>query len=185
MKASVPKSRLRTRGSMDAIENFKEAQLETVALPMSKTTWMDVKPTLSQTWTRLGGLVRNMRSKCRCSYVLQFTFRHAVSCVLHRPPSQVIHCTVLFSTWFFSYERKRKSKSFSTKSFTAHHGVVRPSKPEKRRRRFLSSSNLLLGRVKGALHLTPQAAREQRESTGAPSLQTWRSRVLPQTSSGL
>jgi hypothetical protein len=39
--------------------------------------------------------VRNMRSKCRCSYVLQFTFRHAVCCVLHRPPSQVIHCAVL------------------------------------------------------------------------------------------
>ena len=39
--------------------------------------------------------VRNMRSKCRCSCVLQFTFRHAVNCVLHRPPSQVIHCTVL------------------------------------------------------------------------------------------
>ena len=39
--------------------------------------------------------VRNMRSKCRCSYVLQFTFRRAVSCVLHRPPSQVIHCAVL------------------------------------------------------------------------------------------
>ena len=39
---------------------------------------------------------RNMRSKCRCSYVLQFTFRRAVSCVLHRPPSQVIHCTMLF-----------------------------------------------------------------------------------------
>lgn len=42
--------------------------------------------------------VRNMRSKCRCSYVLQFTFRRAASCVLHRPPSQVIHCTV----WYFS-----------------------------------------------------------------------------------
>ena len=40
--------------------------------------------------------IRNMRSKCRCSYVLQFTFRHAVCCVLHRPPSQVIHCIVLF-----------------------------------------------------------------------------------------
>lgn len=41
--------------------------------------------------------VRNVRSKCRCSHVLQFTFRRAVCCVLHRPPSQVIHCTVLFS----------------------------------------------------------------------------------------
>lgn len=41
--------------------------------------------------------VRNVRSKCRCSCVLQFTFRHAASCVLHRPPSQVIHCTVGYS----------------------------------------------------------------------------------------
>ena len=40
--------------------------------------------------------VRNVRSKCRCSCVLQFTFRRAVSCVLHRPPSQVIHCIVSF-----------------------------------------------------------------------------------------
>lgn len=46
--------------------------------------------------------VRNVRSKCRCSCVLQFTFRRAVSCVLHRPPSQVIHCTVLLSSCFFS-----------------------------------------------------------------------------------
>ena len=42
--------------------------------------------------------VRNVRSKCRCSHVLQFTFRRAVCCVLHRPPSQVIHCTVLSLT---------------------------------------------------------------------------------------
>ena len=40
--------------------------------------------------------VRNMRSKCRCSCVLQFTFRRAVSCVLHRPPSQTIHCIMLY-----------------------------------------------------------------------------------------
>ena len=38
-----------------------------------------------------------MRSKCRCSCVLQFTRRRAVSCVLHRPTSQVIHCAVLYS----------------------------------------------------------------------------------------
>ena len=35
--------------------------------------------------------VRKMRSKCRCSSVLQFTLRRAVRCVLHRPTSQVIH----------------------------------------------------------------------------------------------
>ena len=38
---------------------------------------------------------RNMRSKCRCSCVLQFTRHHGVSSVLHRPQSQMIHCIVL------------------------------------------------------------------------------------------
>jgi hypothetical protein len=33
---------------------------------------------------------RNMRSKCQCSCVLQFTCQHAVCCVLHRPTNQVI-----------------------------------------------------------------------------------------------
>ena len=45
---------------------------------------------------------RNMRSKCRCSCVLQFTRHHGVSSVLHRPPSQMIHCIVLYldsQTW--------------------------------------------------------------------------------------
>ena len=55
--------------------------------------------------------VRNMRSKCRCSYVLQFTFRRAVSCVLHRPPSQVIHCTVLSLRQFTFAPRERTSNN--------------------------------------------------------------------------
>ena len=49
--------------------------------------------------TRVGLLqeqARNMRSKCRCSCVLQFTCRLAASCVLHRPPSQLIHCMALY-----------------------------------------------------------------------------------------
>ena len=56
--------------------------------------WMlnDPERNMEQT---VGLLFRNMRSKGRCSHVLQFTFRRAVSCVLHRTPSQVIHCTVL------------------------------------------------------------------------------------------
>ncbi len=48
--------------------------------------------------------VRNMRSMCRCSCVLQFTFRRAVSCDLHRPPSQVIHCIMLFYLRFSKNE---------------------------------------------------------------------------------
>ena len=48
--------------------------------------------------------VRNMRSMCRCSCVLQFTFRRAVSCDLHRPPSQVIHCIVLSFQFSFGFK---------------------------------------------------------------------------------
>ena len=40
--------------------------------------------------------IRNMRSKCRCSCVLQFTRHLRVSSVLHRPLSQMIHCIVLY-----------------------------------------------------------------------------------------
>ena len=54
--------------------------------------------------------VRNMRSKCRCSYVLQFTFRRAVCCVLHRPPSQVIHCAVLSLFDSFAFAETAKSR---------------------------------------------------------------------------
>lgn len=39
---------------------------------------------------------RNVRSKCRCSCILQFTCRRAICCVLHRPTSQVIHRSGLF-----------------------------------------------------------------------------------------
>ena len=38
----------------------------------------------------------NMRSNCQCSCVLQFTLCHAFSCVLHRPPIQLIHCMALY-----------------------------------------------------------------------------------------
>ena len=69
--------------------------------------------------------VRNMRSKCRCSCVLQFTFRRAVSCVLHRPPSQVIHCTVLFSFIHVVSPRGRSASKEGNTQFnsqTSHHG---------------------------------------------------------------
>ena len=63
-----------------------------------------------------------MRSKCRCSHVLQFTFRHAVSCVLHRPPSQVIHCTVLFSNSFAVHSPQKSRKNTFKDRFTSHRG---------------------------------------------------------------
>ena len=64
---------------------------------------------------------RNMRSKCRCSYVLQFAFRRAVCCVLHRPPSQVIHCIVLFFQNFTTRSRSIVKKK-TLALFTSHHG---------------------------------------------------------------
>src|SRR5271156_1450095 len=46
---------------------------------------------------------RHMRSKRRCSCVLQFTRLHAVSCVLHRPTSRVIHHSrLIFFTNFIN-----------------------------------------------------------------------------------
>ena len=62
--------------------------------------------------------VRNVRSKCRCSCVLQFTFRHAVGCVLHRPPSQVIHCIVLCFQ-IVPAEKVGSQKEAITHSFTS------------------------------------------------------------------
>ena len=52
---------------------------------------------------------RNMRSKCRCSCVLQFTLCHAFSSVLHRPPSQLIHCIVLYSIFLSFFHKERVS----------------------------------------------------------------------------
>lgn len=69
--------------------------------------------------------VRNVRSKCRCSCVLQFTFRRAVSCVLHRPPSQVIHCTVLFFSAIHLFTGKLVLKN--SNSFTSPHRERAPT----------------------------------------------------------
>lgn len=49
------------------------------------------KTTLRQGWPLVLAQGRNVRSKCRCSCVLQFTRRRAVCCVFHRPTSRVIH----------------------------------------------------------------------------------------------
>lgn len=51
----------------------------------------NAKTTLRRKWSRNETSEdRNVRSKCRCSCVLQFTCRRAISCVLHRSTSQVI-----------------------------------------------------------------------------------------------
>ena len=71
----------------------------------------------------------NMRSKCRCSCVLQFTFRRAVSCVLHRPLSQVIHCTVLFFQTLSAKEHKAVKLAFKNWSHPITGvGTVKPKK---------------------------------------------------------
>ena len=64
---------------------------------------------------------RNMRSKCRCSCVLQFTFRRAVRCVLHRPPSQVIHCIVLSLSLFNSVTNFKSENEINTQSSKQGH----------------------------------------------------------------
>lgn len=48
-------------------------------------------------------LGRHLRSKRRCSCVLQFTRLRAVSCVLHRPTSRVIHHSRLIFLHLFYY----------------------------------------------------------------------------------
>lgn len=50
-----------------------------------------VQTTLRQGWPLVLAQGRNVRSKCLCSCVLQFTRRRAVCCVFHRPTSRVIH----------------------------------------------------------------------------------------------
>ena len=69
---------------------------------------------------------RNMRSTCQWSCVLQFTWRRAVCCGLHRPMSQVIPClglnlynfVFIFYSWyrlmlFFALIRIEKSIGIS------------------------------------------------------------------------
>ena len=60
--------------------------------------------------------IRNMRSKCRCSCVLQFTRHLGVSSVLHRPPSQMIHCIVLY----FDSQTERSSDSVESSKKRLH-----------------------------------------------------------------
>lgn len=50
-------------------------------------------------WTKC--IRRNMRSTCQWSCVLQFTWRRAVCCGLHRPMSQVIPCLGLNLSQFY------------------------------------------------------------------------------------
>ena len=75
--------------------------------------------------------VRNVRSKCRCSCVLQFTFRRAVSCVLHRPPSQVIHCTVLSFLIKVRASRGRLSLEKKKTKITSLRGELGSTNPGK------------------------------------------------------
>ena len=108
----------------------------------------------------------NMRSKCRCSCVLQFTLCHAVSCVLHRPPSQLIHCIALYlgyQTVRLLIEKKRKKPRFH-----------RQPPGEGRQARNLRAGKLSLNRLRyqtqAGSQNTPDSRRETR--AGVPAWAT-------------
>ena len=69
-------------------------------------------------------IFRNMRSKCRCSCVLQFTRHLGVSSVLHRPLSQIIHCIVLYLGFqtFEGLSAELKRALLTIGSWTTHQG---------------------------------------------------------------
>ena len=101
--------------------------------------------------------IRNMRSKCRCSYVLQFTFRHAVCCVLHRPPSQVIHCTVLFSQ---SVDQNGLVTKFGIELTAPHEGEINREPGQGRR----SLSGFVTIERSIAVHRTQEPGRRSSKS---------------------
>ena len=126
--------------------------------------------------------LRNMRSKCRCSYVLQFAFRHAVSCVLHRPPSQVIHCTVLFYNKVQLTKNWPKStKDISGDSSSQHKLTRRRAKSFERLDLTQSSgppAEQLAGRTKWSRALAPRTASGQRQTSQWPRDEESRDRSL-------
>ena len=70
---------------------------------------------------------RNMRSKCQCSCVLQFTRHLRVSSVLHRPLSQMIHCIVLYLAFSdLASERFEKRTNFKLDIPTRGDHKLRP-----------------------------------------------------------
>ena len=72
---------------------------------------------------------RNMRSKCQCSCVLQFTRHLRVSSVLHRPLSQMIHCIVLYLAFSdLASERFEKRTNFKLDIPTRGDHKLRPKK---------------------------------------------------------
>lgn len=71
-------------------------------------------------------LGRHLRSKRRCSCVLQFTRLHAVSCVLHRPTSRVIHHSrFLFIFYSFLFNTVSKQTGFFALFQVAQNPVFR------------------------------------------------------------
>ena len=105
-----------------------------------------------------------MRSKCRCSCVLQFTLCRAFSCVLHRLPSQLIHCTALYEVCSLGAVLKEKKPMFH-KCANPGGGKHKPSRPWQ---------ELLDGRLRHqglAGRLGPREARTQKGSrTKGPGL---------------
>ena len=117
--------------------------------------------------------VRNMRSKCRCSCVLQFTFRRAVSCVLHRPPSQVIHCIVLC----FRCLREELGFENTAHTLTSRRGEHTTDATRGEGRGSLRRLNPPSGCWNGAPHPTPEPA----DARPAPNGTGRRTAVEPPT----
>ena len=122
----------------------------------AKAGWMFNRP-----WARHGqrkwSSVRNVRSKCRCSCVLQFTFRRAVSCVLHRPSSQVIHCAVLY---FQQHSLSQEQHCFKFHTSETSQQGEEPSKSQLQRRKLFDQFDIPSDRSLG--YWTSAPAHRQR-----------------------
>ena len=131
--------------------------------------WMlnDPERNMEQT---VGLLFRNMRSKGRCSHVLQFTFRRAVSCVLHRPPSQVIHCRVLYLASYSTFVPNWETTVLFF--FTSHHGVS-TSNPSSQAKALTQTINSAPEARAAGEHREPLGLRQRRTQRGKP-MQTGR-----------
>ena len=97
--------------------------------------WYDFLPTLRQIWRGNEFQRRNMRSKMKCSCVLQFTLINVACYVLHQSTSRVIHgqelcfsCFFLFFTSGFDFTclpketPHRDNIRFNTKHNIIHEG---------------------------------------------------------------
>ena len=153
--------------------------------------WMSI-PTLSQTWTvdepRSAMCVQSVDVHVSCSS----HSRRAVSCVLHRPPSQVIHCIVWYSKKRFFRERISRRDDNNNKRPVTHpctgereHKVQTEAKGE--RALFKSSQDTARPRpppeTSAGTSTVPQPERRRRGASGADRPPTHTRRVRTRSKS--